>query len=132
MRLFRPTGGRALHRVAQSGWRRWPPQFPDQPGFNPVLTFDDAGKITGDRNPTGNSAGKPPDNVGLVTCLEMVPEFAERYPVQRVGGKAHCELWVPAEEREAFNDAIGGQIELVTASLDDRPVGIAPELAGQG
>ncbi|WP_230374302.1 hypothetical protein [Pontivivens ytuae] len=39
--------------------------------------------------------------------------MAARYPVEIAGGQAHKELWVPAEELEAFNDAIVGEIEVV-------------------
>jgi hypothetical protein len=41
------------------------------------------------------------------------PGVADRYPFQKAGGKAHWELWVPAQELEQFNDAIVGEIEVI-------------------
>jgi hypothetical protein len=40
---------------------------------------------------------------GYVTRFEVEEEFLQRYPVQRVGGSLHAELWVPAEELDEFN-----------------------------
>ena len=36
-----------------------------------------------------------------------------RYPVQQVGAGHHTEWWVPAEELEALNDHIVGEIEVL-------------------
>jgi hypothetical protein len=33
--------------------------------------------------------------------------------VQQAGGREHEEYWIPAEELEAFNDAIAGEIRVV-------------------
>ncbi len=56
-------------------------------------------------------------------CLKVVRVFAtrfrvrrdylDRYEVQDAGGKAHREYWIPAEEMDAFNAALVGQIEVV-------------------
>jgi hypothetical protein len=50
---------------------------------------------------------------GYVTRFEVEEEFLQRYPVQRVGGSLHTELWVPAEELDEFNRHIVGEIEIV-------------------
>lgn len=109
MILYRPTGQAELDLVAETGWRRWPPRLPDQPIFYPVTTFAYAEKIARD----WNSKGAPPNDVGYVTRFEITQDLAARYPVQEAGGRDHRELWVPAEDLEAFNDGIVGPIEVV-------------------
>ena len=116
MILFRPTGQAELDLVAALAWRRWPPRLPEQPIFYPVLTFDYAEKIARDWNSTQPS----PENVGHVTRFEIDGDTASRYPVQNAGGQAHQELWVPAEELEAFNDGIVGLIEVVASYRDGK------------
>lgn len=118
MILYRPTGQKELDLVAASGWKRWPPRLPDQPIFYPVTTFDYAEKIARD----WNSVGSPPDNVGYVTRFEISPEMAKRYPIEQAGGKAHEELWVPAEDLEAFNNEIVGKIEVVAQYKDRKRI----------
>ena len=118
MILFRPTGKAELDLVAASGWKRWPPRLPEQPVFYPVLTFDYAEKIARDWNSTQGV----PDNLGFVTRFEINDATASRYQVQNAGGQAHQELWVPAEERDSFNDGIIGLIELVAEYRDGKRI----------
>lgn len=114
MVLFRPTGAAELALVAAAGWRAWPPRLPEQPIFYPVLSFDHAEKIARDWNSTRSA----PDNLGYVTRFEVDDAVAGRYPVQEAGGRAHRELWVPAEELDAFNAGIVGVIEVVASYRD--------------
>lgn len=109
MILFRPTGPKELTLVAESSWTAWPPRLPDQPIFYPVLTFDYAEKIARDWNSTREDS----DFSGYVMRFEIDDEFATRYPAELAGGRAHKELWVPAEELEEFNSHIVGKIEVV-------------------
>ena len=51
-----------------------------------------------------------------MTRFAVRAEVASKYPVQTVGARHHSELWVPAEELEAFNDAIVGPIEIVAGA----------------
>ncbi|HIP23809.1 MAG TPA: ADP-ribosylation/crystallin J1 [Rhodobacteraceae bacterium] len=118
MILYRPTGLKELQLVAAADMRAWPPRLPDQPIFYPVLTFDYAEKIARD----WNSALAAPDNLGFVTEFEITPEMAAKYPVEIAEGKAHTELWVPAEELEAFNAGIIGKIKVVAAYQDRQSV----------
>lgn len=111
MILFRPTGKNELKLVEKSGWRAWPPRLPEQPIFYPVLTFEFAEKIARD----WNSTQPAPDNVGYVARFEIDKETADRYPSQDAGGKAHQELWVPADELDEFNEGIVGRIEIVAS-----------------
>ena len=50
---------------------------------------------------------------GFVLRFEVRTDFIERYEKHVVGSKIHQEYWIPAEELEAFNDAIVGAIEVV-------------------
>jgi hypothetical protein len=104
--LYRPTGPEELELVRASGFRRWPPRLPDQPIFYPVTNEDYAIQIARDWN-------VPASGYGCVTRFEVDAEFMQRYPVQTVGGRAHTEWWVPAEELEALNEHIVGQIEVI-------------------
>lgn len=114
MRLWRPTGVAELRLVRDSGWRRWPPRLPDQPIFYPVLSFAYAEKIARDWNAVGQGDGR----YGFVTEFDISGATAARYPAQLAGGQAHRELWVPAEELDAFNDAILGPIRAIAAYRD--------------
>jgi len=129
MRLYRPTGLVELQLVARTGFLRWPPRLPEQPIFYPVLTEEYARKIARDWNTVDEASGF----IGFVTRFELEDEFAERYPVQVAGGDSHRELWVPAEELEAFNDRIVGRIEVVETFTGARFAGpIPPELLPVG
>jgi hypothetical protein len=103
--LWRPTGPDELELVCRSGWRAWPPRLPEQPIFYPVLNEEYAIKIARDWN-------VPSFGVGYVTRFRVRTWFLRRYPVRQVGGST-LELWVPAEDLEAFNANIVGRIEVV-------------------
>nr|WP_249802169.1 hypothetical protein [Bradyrhizobium zhengyangense] len=92
--------------IQQSGMRAFPPRLPDQPIFYPVLTEDYAIKIARDWN-------VPASGVGYVTRFAVKRSFIAKYNVQEAGGRSHLEYWIPAEDLDAFNAAIVGQIELV-------------------
>jgi len=47
---------------------------------------------------------------GFVTRFEVLKSYLDGYEVQEAGGRALLEHWSPAEERNAFNAAIVGQI----------------------
>src|SRR3954452_24236106 len=104
--LWRPTRPKELDLVRQLDWRAWPPRLPEQPIFYPVLNEDYAKQIARDWNVKDSGAG-------YVTRFQIRKEFAAKYPVQTVGGPSHQELWIPAEELEAFNRNIVGVIEVI-------------------
>ncbi|MEU8007689.1 ADP-ribosylation/crystallin J1 [Catellatospora sp. NPDC049111] len=104
--LWRPTGPKELALVEESGWRAWPPRLPDQPIFYPVLNEQYAIMIARDWN-------VPASGSGYVTRFAVDRQFAQRYPVQQVGGRDILELWVPAEELAEFNRHLVGLIEVV-------------------
>lgn len=104
--LYRPVGQAELDLISASGHRRFPPRLPDQPIFYPVCNEEYATQIASRWN-TANG------RVGYVTRFAVRAEALSRYPVQIVGSRIHAEHWIPAEELEAFNDAIVGNIEVV-------------------
>ena len=107
--LWRPVGEQELMLIAQSGYMSFPPRLPDQPIFYPVLNAPYAEEIARNWNAKRNT---PP--VGYVTEFEVLTSVATRYDIQIVGSEAiHQELWVPAEELDAFNAAILGTIRIV-------------------
>jgi hypothetical protein len=104
--LWRPVGPKELELIRQTGMRAFPPRLPDQPIFYPVLTEEYAAKIARDWN-------VPASGSGFVTRFQVRRSFIDRYEVNEAGGRSHLEYWIPAEELDAFNKAIVGQIEIV-------------------
>jgi hypothetical protein len=107
--LYRPTGLAELELVAATGWTGWPPRLPDQPIFYPVLTLDYARKIAREWNAIDAFSGY----IGFVTRFELEEQFAARYRVQQAGGRAHQELWVPADDLAELNRHIIGRISVI-------------------
>lgn len=87
--LYRPVGPEELALIEGSGMTRFPPRLPEQPIFYPVLTNDYAVKIARDWNVSKSGKG-----------------YITRFAVRR-------EYWVPAEEQDAFMDAIVGRIAVI-------------------
>lgn len=117
--LFRPVGVGELKLIARSGFREFPPRLPDQPIFYPVITIEYARRIARDWNTVDAQSGY----AGFVTRFEIDAGTAQRYPVQRAGGRSHEELWVPADELSAFNASIVGMITVVEAFTGERFAG---------
>ena len=116
--LWRPVGPRELELIAASGMREFPPRLPEEPIFYPGLTEAHATKIARDWN--------APRGGGSVTRFQVRRDFMLRYPVQYVGGRAHHEYWIPAEDLPALNNAIVGQIEVVA----EFPAATKPSIRG--
>lgn len=55
------------------------------------------------------------DGGGFVLRFDVRTDHLARYAKQVVGSRHHEEYWIPAEELDAFNDAIIGRIELLHA-----------------
>ena len=120
MILFRPVGLKELERIAAADWRAFPPRFSWQPIFYPVLNFPYAEQIAEGWNTKDENSGF----CGFVTTFEVEEAFAARYDVQVVGSaRVHQELWVPAEELEAFNQHLVGPIRVVAAYYGERFTG---------
>ena len=105
--LYRPTGEKEIELVRASGMRRWPPRLDDQPIFYPVTNERYAREIAEGWNARDGA-------LGFVTRFSVRADVVLRYPVQVVGARHHAELWVPAEELETLNDAIVGEIEILS------------------
>lgn len=105
--LFRPVGDAELALVAASGWRTFPPRLPDQPIFYPVTNHQYALEIAERWN--------GPEKRGVHVLRVLLREDVARrwLPIRCVGARHHTELWVPANELDAFNEAIVGTIEEV-------------------
>ena len=109
MELFRPVGLAELGLVYDSGMRAFPPRLPGQPIFYPVLTEQYARQIARDWN------SKTEPNAGFVTRFAIEDSFAHGFEPQRVGGKEHRELWVPAARLDDFNRHLQGPIAVIEA-----------------
>ncbi len=101
--LYRPVGPEELMLIKQSGYKAFPPRLPEQPIFYPVLNETYAIQIAKEWN-------VPASGSGYVTRFEVNKAFVNRYEPQNVGSSIHNELWVPADELEAFNANIFGVI----------------------
>lgn len=108
MILYRPIGPDELRLIFKSGMCDFPPRFPSQPIFYPVLNEAYARQIAREWNAKQDSAG-------YVTRFEVEDEYVLRYKPKQVGARGHVELWVPAEELKEFNRHIVGVIEIVAA-----------------
>ncbi|HVQ06929.1 MAG TPA: hypothetical protein VMS43_00690 [Allosphingosinicella sp.] len=106
MTLWRPVGPEELALIRQAAMRAFPPRLPEQPIFYPVTTEAYAVRIARDWNVRASGSG-------FVTRFEVRRDFLDGYDVQTAGGSAHQEYWSPADELDAFNRAIVGEIEVV-------------------
>lgn len=106
VRLWRPVGPKELALIEETGMRAFPPRLPQQPIFYPVTTEEYAVKIARDWNVKASGAG-------FVTEFDVRKDYLAAYEVQEAGGRAHREYWIPAEELDAFNAAIVGEIRVV-------------------
>ena len=104
--LWRPVGPAELALIEASDWQEFPPRLTEQPIFYPVTTEEYAIKIARDWN-------VPASGAGFVLRFEVQANYLARFEVQKAGGSAHLEYWIPAEELEVFNAAITGKIEIV-------------------
>ncbi len=105
--LYRPVGPQELALIAASGFRAFPPRLPEQPIFYPVLTLEYATAISTQWNVREKG-------VSYVVRFAIPEKYARRFPVQVVGSRrVHRELWVPAEQLDAFNAKIVGAIEVI-------------------
>lgn len=113
--LFRPVGLHEWRLIEEAACRAFPPRLPEQPIFYPVLNQSYAAQIANEWNTTDVNSGF----VGIVTAFDVRAEVVAQYDVQKVGGKEHLELWVPAEQLQAFNEAIVGRIRRVEVFYGD-------------
>lgn len=113
--MYRPVGKNELKLIEDSGFTAYPPRLPDQPIFYPVLNEGYARQIAKDWNSRIND-----DKEGYVTRFAVKKSVADKYQPEVVGAKEHKEIWVPAEELEAFNEAIIGKIDVIVKYAHDK------------
>lgn len=116
MILFRPVGAAEYALIQQSGFRAFPPRLPEQPIFYPVLNERYAAEIAGRWNTADKSSG----NKGYVLRFTVDDAYIAQFAVHTVGASYHQELWIPAEELEAFNRHICGTIECVRTFVPEQ------------
>jgi hypothetical protein len=107
--LYRPIGAYELEKIAVSGYRAFPPRLPEQPIFYPVLNERYATEIARSWNTRDAASGQ----IGHVTRFRVRADHLARYMVQVAGASHHQGYWIPAEQLDAFNDAIVGLIEVI-------------------
>lgn len=107
--LFRPVGLFELQKLVRAELRAWPPRLPQQPIFYPVLNRAYATQIARDWNLDDAESGF----AGFVTRFEVPRARIAHLKTRTVGAKGHLELWVPAEELPALNQALCGPIDVL-------------------
>jgi hypothetical protein len=107
--LYRPVGQYELDRIAESGYRAFPPRFPEQPLFYPVLNREYAEQIAREWNVNDPQSG----HCGYVLQFRVCAEYLSRYEVHTVGSSRHREYWIPAEDLDEFNCNLMGEIEVL-------------------
>ncbi|MDF1741434.1 MAG: hypothetical protein P1U86_19895 [Verrucomicrobiales bacterium] len=111
--LYRPVGPEELVLIKNTDWTAFPPRLPDQPIFYPVMNEEYAIQIARDWNVKASGSG-------YVTKFEVNTFYLSQFEVQRVGGKTHDELWIPAEQLEEFNGKIVGKIEVTQTFTSEK------------
>jgi hypothetical protein len=106
--LYRPAGKEELDLIHLSGDKEFPPRLPEQPIFYPVIHEEYAIQIARDWNAKYNDP-----RCGYVTRFRVRKSFLDRYQPRTVGGSAHQEYWIPAEELDEFNGNLIGQTEVI-------------------
>lgn len=106
--LYRPVGQRELDLIQASGYRKFPPRLAEQPIFYPVLNEAYARQVARDWNTKYNA-----QRVGYVTRFQVNAEYLATFEVHTVGASHHQEYWIPAENLEAFNQHIVGEIKVI-------------------
>jgi hypothetical protein len=109
--LCRPMGVGEMVKILEADAARFPPRLPEQPIFYPVLNRAYAEQIAERWNAPNPGNGY----AGFVTQFQVDAQYAARFAPQVVGSAMHRELWVPAEELDAFNQHLIGPIALVRA-----------------
>ena len=74
--------------------KAWPPRLLGQPIFYPVMSREYAQQIARDWNAKSESA-----QIGFVLRFDVESDYVAKFPIQKVGGKQHLELWVRRKRR---------------------------------
>jgi len=118
--LYRPVGLFELRLIEVTKYHAFPPRLPSQPIFYPVLNIDYAMQIAREWNTKDPQSGY----MGAVMLFRIPTNYLERYEVQTVGAAVHQELWIPAEDLDAFNEQIIGIIEIAAVFYGEQFQGV--------
>ncbi|WP_295119119.1 ADP-ribosylation/crystallin J1 [uncultured Chitinophaga sp.] len=116
--LYRPIGLQEFLLIANAKFKAFPPRLSWQPIFYPVLNQQYAEQIAFEWNTKDSGSGY----CGIITRFIISESLYQKYEVQNVGGDIHNELWVPAEELDAFNNDLQGDIEILKTFLGEEYV----------
>jgi hypothetical protein len=105
--LYRPVGSKEFALIRESGWRVFPPRWPEQPIFYPVLNEEYATQIARDWNTRDSGTG-------YVVRFEVETDYLKQFPIQVTGSRIHQEYWIPADRLNEFNRHIAGVIEIMS------------------
>jgi len=103
--LYRPVGAKEMELIQASDNKRFPPRLPEQPIFYPVCNKTYAFQIS--------KWNAKESSKCYVVQFEVDTEFLSKYDKKIVGSRIHEEYWIPAEDLDAFNNAIVGDIEII-------------------
>src|SRR5260370_34483970 len=121
-RLSRPVGLHELALIWDRVMREFPPRWPHQPIFYPVVNIEYACQIARDWNAVDEKSGF----AGFVTAFELDKSFLSKFEPHTVGSSKHVEYWIPAQELSSFNDAIRGLIRLESGFFGPNFTGYFP------
>lgn len=122
MKLYRPVGLYEMEKILDSNGKEFPPRFPEQPIFYPVLNISYAQQIAREWNQNDPHSGF----VGFVTEFDIEEEYVKNYESHCVGDTVHQELWIPSEKLEEFNKHINNGIKIIEAYYGNQYTGIKP------
>jgi tetratricopeptide (TPR) repeat protein len=124
MNLYRVVGLQELGSIYDSNMKAFPVGLSQQPIFYPVLQIEYARQLASDWNV------KSGEFAGYVTQFKVDDQYIGKFEEHAVGNSAYRELWIPAEELDAFNKHILGSIKTVEAYFGDGFQGFIPEKFG--
>ena len=124
MQLWRPVGMDEMALIVESGMQSYPPRFPEQPIFYPVLNRPYAEQIARDWNTSERSYA------GYVTGFDLPDAYTSQFERHVVGKREHVEFWIPADELETLNQRIVGPIRVLGAYFGAKFRGHVPEAFG--
>ena len=114
--LYRPVGQQELDLISKSSYKAFPPRFPEQPIFYPVLNREYAEQIARDWNTRDERSGF----AGYVLEFDVDADYLSHYEIKKVGESIHLEYWIPAEDLAEFNRHIRGQIRVIAQFIGEK------------
>jgi hypothetical protein len=120
--LYRPVGLDEAVKIVRVDGSGFPARRPEQPIFSSKLTRDYAEQVAQRWDAPNAMSGY----AGFVTAFQVDTEYVAQFKAHAVGSSIHREVWVPAEQLEAFNQHLIGPIDLVSAYYGEQYTGPTP------